>query len=61
MKKLGDIVLWLAILVLVAGIADLVGLTRFMPIGFGVRPIGYLKFATVLVLLNIALTLREKK
>ena len=61
MKKLGDVVLVLATLVVVMSIADLVGLTQIMPKGFGVTPGGYLKMAVALILLDIAITLREKK
>jgi len=61
MKKLGDVVLGLAIIVVVLSVADLVGLTQVMPKGFGLSPGGYLKMATVLILLDIALSLREKK
>lgn len=61
MKKLGDIVLVLAIIILLGALADLVGLTQFMPKGFGVTPGGYLRFAAVLILLDIALAIREKK
>ena len=61
MKKAGDIVLVLAIIVLLGAFADLVGLTQVIPKGFGVSPAGYLKLSGVLILLNIALTLREKK
>lgn len=61
MKQLGDVILWLGIIVVLGALADLVGLTQFLPKGFGVTPAGYLKLAGVLILLNIALTLREKK
>jgi hypothetical protein len=61
MKKLGDIVLGLAIIVVVMSLADLVGLTQVFPKGFGVTPGGYLRFAIALTLLNIAISLREKK
>jgi hypothetical protein len=61
MKKLGDVVLGLAIIVVLLSIADLVGLTQVMPRGFGVTPGGYLKMAIALILLDIAISLREKK
>lgn len=61
MKKLGDIILWISIIVIIGALLDLVGLTQILPKGFGVTPGGYLRFAAVLILLNIALSLREKK
>ena len=61
MKKLGDVVLIIALVVLLGALADLVGLTQVLPKGFGITPGGYLKFAGVLILLDIAISLREKK
>jgi len=63
MKKLGDIVLVLAIIVILGAFADLVGLTQFIPKGFGhgVTPGGYLRLGAVLILLDIALAIRGKK
>jgi len=61
MKKFGDVVLIGAAAVLVMAIVDLLGLTQVFPRGFGVTPGGYLKFAAVLILLDIAISLREKK
>lgn len=63
MKKLGDIVLVIAIIVILGAIADLVGLTQLIPkgLGHGVTPGGYLRLSAVLILLSIALSIREKK
>lgn len=63
MKKLNDIVLVGASVVLVGAVLDLLGLTQYLPksLSFGVTPGGYLKLAAVLILFNIALSLREKK
>ena len=60
MKKLADIVMVIAVLVIIGAFADLLGLTQFIPRGFGVTPGGYLRLAGVLILLDIALILRAK-
>jgi len=61
MKKLADAVLVIGAVVVVGAVFDLLGFSQIVPRGFGVTPGGYLKFAGVLILLNIALTLRDKK
>jgi hypothetical protein len=61
MKKMADIVLWVAVLFALGALADIIGLTHLLPRGFGVTPGGYIRFGTLMVLLSIAFSLREKK